>query len=111
VEYDIEEDNTPEDVVEYTNILGEFWDVFAWNMAEMTTIKDEQFKIPITDPASVLRQQYILVMLDVLVRSHISAAMAESWMPSQICLQFEGAALQIRSFLSCENCVADWEFE
>jgi hypothetical protein len=34
------------------------------------------------------------VMLDVLVRSHVRAAMAESWMPSQICLQFDGAALQ-----------------
>jgi hypothetical protein len=33
------------------------------------------------------------VMLDVLVRSYVRAAMAESWMPSQICLQFEGAAL------------------
>jgi hypothetical protein len=30
------------------------------------------------------------VMLDVLVRSHVRAAMAESWMPSQICLQLEG---------------------
>jgi CMP-N-acetylneuraminic acid synthetase len=38
------EDNTPEDVVECMDILEEFWDVFAWNMAEMTTIKDEQFK-------------------------------------------------------------------
>jgi hypothetical protein len=30
------------------------------------------------------------VMLDVLVRSHVRTAMAESWMPSQICLQLEG---------------------
>jgi hypothetical protein len=51
------------------------------------------------------------VMLDVLVRSHVRAAMAESWMPSQICLQFEGAALQKRSVLNCGNCVAGWEFE
>jgi hypothetical protein len=29
-------------------------------MAEMTTIKDEQFRIPVTDPAPVLRQQYRL---------------------------------------------------
>jgi uncharacterized membrane protein len=29
-------------------------------------------------------------MLDVLVGSHVRAAMAESWMPSQICLQLEG---------------------
>jgi hypothetical protein len=36
------------------------------------------------------------VMLNVLVCSYVSAAMAESWMPSQICLQFEGAALQKR---------------
>jgi hypothetical protein len=54
------EDNTPEDVVEYTNILEDCRDVFAWNMAEMTTIKDEQFRIPVTDPAPVLRQQYTL---------------------------------------------------
>jgi hypothetical protein len=53
--WNIGEDNTPEDVVEYTDILEEFWDVFAWNMAEMTTIKDEQFRIPVTDPALVLR--------------------------------------------------------
>jgi hypothetical protein len=42
---------------------------------------------------------------------HVRATMAESWMPSQICLQFEGAALQKRSSLSCRNCVAGWEFE
>jgi hypothetical protein len=54
--WNIGEDNTLEDVVEYTNILEEFSDVFAWNMAEMTTIKDEQFQ----DPASVLQQQYRL---------------------------------------------------
>jgi hypothetical protein len=29
-------------------------------MAEMTTIKDEQIRIPVTDPAPVLRQQYRL---------------------------------------------------
>jgi hypothetical protein len=52
-----------------------------------------------------------LVMLDVLVRSHVRAAMAESWVPSQICLQFEGAALRKRSSLSCGNCVTGWEFE
>jgi hypothetical protein len=45
---------------------------------------------------------------DVLVRSHVRAAMAESWMPSQICLHFEGAALQKRSVLSCRNCIAGW---
>jgi hypothetical protein len=56
----IGEDNTPEDVVEYTDILEDCRDVFAWNMAEMTTIKDEQFKIPVTDPTPVLRQQYKL---------------------------------------------------
>jgi hypothetical protein len=27
-------------------------------MAEMTTIKDEQFRIPVTNPAPVLRQLY-----------------------------------------------------
>jgi len=32
--WDIGQDNTPEDVVVYTDILEEFWDVFAWNMAE-----------------------------------------------------------------------------
>jgi hypothetical protein len=32
--WNIGEDNTPEDTVEYTGILEEFWDVFAWNMAE-----------------------------------------------------------------------------
>jgi hypothetical protein len=32
--WNIGKDNTPEDVVEYTDILEEFWDVFAWNMAE-----------------------------------------------------------------------------
>jgi hypothetical protein len=37
----IEEDNTPEDVVEDTDILEEFWNVFAWSMVEMTTIKDD----------------------------------------------------------------------
>jgi hypothetical protein len=58
--WNIGEDNTPEDTVEYTDILEEFWDVFAWNMAEMTTIKDEQFRIPVTDPSPVLRQQYRL---------------------------------------------------
>jgi hypothetical protein len=58
--WNIGEDNTPEDVVEYTDILEEFWDVFAWNMAEMTTIKDEQFRIPVTDHAPVLRKQYRL---------------------------------------------------
>jgi hypothetical protein len=50
-------------------------------------------------------------MLDVLVCSHVRAAVAESWMPSQICLKFEGAALQKRSVMSCGNCVAGWEFE
>jgi hypothetical protein len=39
--WNIGEDNTPEDVAEYTDILEDCWDVFAWNMAEMTTIKDE----------------------------------------------------------------------
>jgi hypothetical protein len=58
--WNIGEDNTPEDVVEYTDIMEEFRDVFAWNMAEMTTIKDEQFRVPVTDPAPVLRQQYRL---------------------------------------------------
>jgi hypothetical protein len=51
------------------------------------------------------------VMLDVLVHSHVNAAMAKLWIPSQMCLQFEGAALQKRSSLSCGNCVAGWEFE
>jgi hypothetical protein len=32
--WNIREDNTPEDVSEYTNILEEFRDVFAWNMAK-----------------------------------------------------------------------------
>jgi hypothetical protein len=58
--WSIGEDNIPEDVVEYTDILEEFRDVFAWNMAKMTTIKDEQFRIPVTDPTPVLRQQYRL---------------------------------------------------
>jgi hypothetical protein len=31
------------------------------DMAEMTTIKDEQFRIPVTDPAPVLQQQYRLL--------------------------------------------------
>jgi hypothetical protein len=53
--WNIGEDNTPEDVSEYTDILEEFRDVFASNMAEMTTIKDEQFRIPVTDPTPVLR--------------------------------------------------------
>jgi hypothetical protein len=39
--WNIGEDNTPEDVAEYTDILEDCRDVFAWNMAEMTTIKDE----------------------------------------------------------------------
>jgi hypothetical protein len=52
-----------------------------------------------------------VVMLDVLVRSHVRAAMAESWMSSQIRLQIEGAALRKRSSLSCGNYVAGWEFE
>jgi hypothetical protein len=56
--WNIGEDNTPEDVVEYTDIQEKFWDGFAWNMAGMTTIKDEQFRIPVTYPASALRQQY-----------------------------------------------------
>jgi hypothetical protein len=30
--WNIGEDNAPEDVVEYTNVLEAFWDVFAWNM-------------------------------------------------------------------------------
>jgi hypothetical protein len=54
--WNIGEDNTPKDTVEYTGILEEFWDFFAWNMAEMTTIKDKQFRIPVTDPSPVLRQ-------------------------------------------------------
>jgi hypothetical protein len=58
--WNIGEDNTPEDVVEYTDILEDCWDIFAWNMAEMTTIKDEQFRTPVTDPAPVLQQQYRL---------------------------------------------------
>jgi hypothetical protein len=33
---------------------------FAWNMAGMITIKDEQFRIPVTDPSPILRQQYRL---------------------------------------------------
>jgi hypothetical protein len=53
--WNIGKDNTLEDVVEYTDILEEFRDVFAWNMAKMTTIKDEQFRIPVTDPTPVLR--------------------------------------------------------
>jgi hypothetical protein len=52
--WNIGEDNTPGDVAEYTDILEDCRDVFAWNMAEMTTIKDEQFRIPVTDPAPVL---------------------------------------------------------
>jgi hypothetical protein len=52
--------SAPEDVAEYMDILEDCWDVFEWNMAEMTTIKDEQFRIPVTDPAPVLRQQYRL---------------------------------------------------
>jgi hypothetical protein len=52
------EDNTPEDVSEYTDILEEFRDVFAWNMAEMTTIKEEQYRIPATDLTPVLQQHY-----------------------------------------------------
>jgi hypothetical protein len=56
-----EKDNTLENVVEYTDILEECRDVFAWNMAEMTTIKDTQFRIPVTDPASILQQQYRLL--------------------------------------------------
>jgi hypothetical protein len=59
--WNIGEDNTSEDTVEYTGILEEFRDVFAWNMAKMTTIKDEQFRIPVTDPSPVLRQQYKLL--------------------------------------------------
>jgi hypothetical protein len=58
--WNIGENNTPEDVVEYTGILEDFRDVFAWNMAEMTTIRDKQFRIPVTDPTPVLRQQYRL---------------------------------------------------
>jgi hypothetical protein len=58
--WNIGEDNTLEDVSKYTDILEDCWDVFAWNMAEMTTIKDEQFRIPVTDPTPVLRQQYRL---------------------------------------------------
>jgi hypothetical protein len=58
--WSIGEDNTPKDVAKYTDILEDCWDVFAWNMAEMTTIEDEQFRIPVTDPAPVLRQQYRL---------------------------------------------------
>jgi hypothetical protein len=58
--WNIVEDNAPENTIEYTGILEEFWDVFAWNMEEMTTIKDEQFRIPVTDPSPVLRQQYRL---------------------------------------------------
>jgi hypothetical protein len=54
------EDNTPEDAVEYTDTLEEFQDIFAWNMAEMTTIKDEQFRISVTDPTPVLRQYRLL---------------------------------------------------
>jgi hypothetical protein len=58
--WNIGEDNTLEDVVGYINILEEIRDVFVWNMAEMTMIKDEQFRTPVTDPAPVLRQQYRL---------------------------------------------------
>jgi hypothetical protein len=58
--WNIGEDNTSEDVVEYTDILEDCRDIFAWNMAEMTTIKDEQFRIPVTDLTPVLRQQYRL---------------------------------------------------
>jgi hypothetical protein len=58
--WNIREDNTSENTAEYTGILEEFWDIFAWNMAEMTTIKDKQFRIPVTDPSPVLRQQYRL---------------------------------------------------
>jgi hypothetical protein len=58
--WNIGEDNTPEDTVEYTGVLEEPRDVFAWNMVEMTTIKDEQFRIPVTNPSTVLRQQYRL---------------------------------------------------
>jgi hypothetical protein len=50
----IGEDNTPEEVIEYTDILEECRDVFAWNMAEMTMIKDEQFRILVIDSAPVL---------------------------------------------------------
>jgi hypothetical protein len=41
----------------------------------------------------IRKQRYvtaIFVLLDVLVRFHVRAAMAESWMPLQICLQLEG---------------------
>jgi hypothetical protein len=76
------------------------------------------YKLPEGDGVKVtslvgfrLLSRPLSVMLDVLVRSHVRAAMAESWMPSQICLQFEGAALQKQSSLSCGNCVAGWDFE
>jgi hypothetical protein len=39
------------------------------------------------------------VILNVLVRSHVRAAMAESWIPSQICLQFKGSSETISSEL------------
>jgi hypothetical protein len=50
--WNIGEVNTSEDVVEYTDILEEFRDVFAWNVAEMTTIKDEQFYDPSYRPCA-----------------------------------------------------------
>jgi hypothetical protein len=73
--WNIGEDNTPADVVEYTDILEEFRDVFARNMAEMTTIKDEQFRIPVTDPAPVLRQRYRLSYAE----KEILAEQMEDW--------------------------------
>jgi hypothetical protein len=55
--WSIGEDNMLDNVMDYTDILEEFWDVFAWNMAATTTIKDEQFRIPLTGPTPVPRQQ------------------------------------------------------
>jgi hypothetical protein len=59
--WSIGKDNTPENVVEYTDIIEECWDVFGWIKAKMTTIKDKQFRIPATNCALVLRQQYKLL--------------------------------------------------
>jgi hypothetical protein len=44
--------------VQLEELLDEHRDIFAFNMNEMTQIKDEVFTIPVTDDKPIFRRQY-----------------------------------------------------
>jgi hypothetical protein len=51
---------TAEQKSQLEKLLDEHRDIFAFNMNEMTQIKDEIFTIPVTDDKPIFRRQYRL---------------------------------------------------